>query len=505
MTDRQGFVSLVGAGPGDARLITLAGLTAIGRADVVVYDLLVNPQLLESARTDAKRIFVGKQGGGRYTPQEEINAILIAEASKGQRVVRLKGGDPLVFARGAEELEALSAAGIDFEIIPGVTAALAAAATAAIPLTHRHESSTLILVTGHEDTEKEAGVDWKQLARVHGTLAIYMARAKIGGIASELIEAGKDPSTPIAFVQWAGSNQQVTHVSTLAQATAGAPAHVGTPMLAIVGRVVGHRHELAWFESRPLFGQTILLLRPEEQNHSLAMKLEDAGATVLSEPTMRIEPPDNWGPFDEAIANLEQFDVIVFSSRHGVRSFLDRLWKLGLDTRVLANHELAVVGPGPAEELARYLLHADVIPDEFRAERLAEKLIESAAGKRFLLVRADRGRRVLEESLNAVAEEVVSVVAYRQVDIERPSAHTRDQLRTGKVDWVFLTSGNIARGFFAWLDAETRAMIGRRTKLVTISPITSQAVYEAGFELAIEATTHSPEGMMDALLVHLAD
>jgi uroporphyrinogen III methyltransferase/synthase len=505
MTEGQGFVSLVGAGPGDARLITLAGLSAISRADVVVYDLLVNPQLLENARPDAKRVFVGKQGGGKYTPQEEINAILIAEARKGRRVVRLKGGDPLVFARGAEELEALSAAGIDFEIIPGVTAALAAAATAAIPLTHRHESSTLILVTGHEDTEKEASVDWKQLASVHGTLAIYMARAKIGGIASELIGAGKDPSTPIAFVQWAGSNQQVTHVSTLSEATAGVPAHVGTPMLAIIGKVVGHRHELAWFESRPLFGQTILLLRPEEQNHSLSAKLEDAGAMVLSEPTMRIEPPVDWRPVDEAIADIDRFDVIVFSSRHGVTSFLDRLWKLGLDTRVLAKHQLAVVGPGPAEELATYLLHADVMPDEFRAERLADRLVESAAEKRFLIVRADRGRRVLEETLSAVAEEVVSVVGYRQVDIERPSARTLDQLRSGKIDWVFLTSGNIARGFFTWLDSQSRPNIGQRMKLVAISPITSQVVREAGYEVSVEATTHSPEGMMDALLKHLAD
>jgi uroporphyrinogen III methyltransferase/synthase len=503
MTDRLGFVSLVGAGPGDVRLITLAGLSAIERAEVVVYDMLVNPQLLEHA-PDADRIFVGKQGGGKYTPQEQINAILIDQARQGKRVVRLKGGDPLVFARGAEELEALSAAGIDFEIIPGVTAALAAAATAAIPLTHRHESSTLVLVTGHEDSEKEAGVDWSQLARVPGTLAIYMARAKIGPISAALIAGGKDPNTPIAFVQWAGSNQQVTHVARLADALSGAPPHVGTPMLAIIGKVVAHRHELAWFESRPLFGQTILLLRPEEQNQTLASRLEDAGATVLSEPTLRIAPPDDWEPLDQAIADLERFNVLVFTSRHGVTSFLDRLWRLGKDARALAHLQIAVVGPGPAEELARSRIHADIVPDEFRAERLAELLLPDAPWQRFLLVRADRGRKVLEETLAPAAREIVSVVGYRQIDIPRPSARTIQHLRAGKIDWVFLTSGNVARGFFSWLDSDLPQILRERTKLLSISPITSQVVREAGYPVALEASKHSPEGMMDELLASMA-
>jgi uroporphyrinogen III methyltransferase/synthase len=500
MRRSDGFVSLVGAGPGDHRLITLAGQLAIERADVIVYDLLVNPRLLEDAPTSSERIFVGKKGGGSYTPQAEINEILIREARRGKRVVRLKGGDPLVFARGAEELEALAEAQVEFEIIPGVTAALAAAATAAIPLTHRHESSTLILVTGHEDPEKEANVDWRELAVVRGTLVIYMARTKLGSIAAQLLAGGKDPATPVAFVQWAGSNQQVSHVTTLAEATAGVPSHVGTPMLAIVGQVVNHRRELAWFESRPLFGQTVLLLRPAEQNERLAASLEDAGSQVIIEPTLRIEPPSDTTDLDEAIGSMDDVDVIVFASRHGVSHFFDRLWLLGKDSRALSHARIAAVGPGTAEELGRYFLHADVIPLDHRAEGLAELLSREAAGQRFLLVRANRGRDVLAESLRANGGEVRTTTAYCQVDVTEPSASTRAMLLAGKVDWVFLTSSNVARGFLSWLDEPTRRLIGTQTKLVTISDITSRVVRSAGLEVAIESTVHTPEGMMDAIL-----
>ncbi|MBY0586426.1 uroporphyrinogen-III C-methyltransferase [bacterium] len=503
MNRPQGFVSLVGAGPGDPRLITLAGLRAIERADVIIYDLLVNPSLLDDAPAHAERIFVGKQGGGKYTPQPEINELLLDKARQGKRVVRLKGGDPLVFARGAEELEALAGAGIDFEIIPGVTAALAAAATAAIPLTHRHESSTLILVTGHEDPDKEASVDWHQLATLPGTLAIYMARTKLGSIAAELLEGGRDPKTPVAFVQWAGSNRQVSHVTTLFDATKGVPDHVGTPMLAIVGRVVAHRQELAWFESRPLFGQTVLLLRPAEQNARLAQQLEDAGAVVIVEPTMRveeIEPPSN---LDDAIDAISEFDAIVFVSRPGVRHFCERAWKRGQDARSLAGLQLVAVGPGTAEEMALFNLHADLVPEDHRAEGLADALSPSAQGKRFLVIRANRGRDLLEQSLRSAGGFVRSVPAYQQVDVIEPSALTRSQLQAGRIDWIFLTSSNVATNFFRWLDEETRARVGSVIKLISISPITSQTVRSAGFEVAIEATTHTPEGMMEKLLERL--
>jgi len=495
-----GTVTLVGAGPGDPLLITLAGVEALRRADAIVYDKLVPVRLLDWAPT-AERHFVGKQAGHLYTPQGEINQLLVRLAKEGKRVVRLKGGDPLIFARGSEEMETLAEANVPFEIIPGVTAALGAAATAAIPLTHRGHASLVTFVTGHDDPEKTSNnVDWKGLAKHPGTLVIYMARTKLANIAQELLAGGMNPSTPFAFIQWGGSNRQRVVTSTLQESVAGAPAEIGTPMIAIVGPLVTYREQLQWLERKPLFGRTILLLRAPEQNESVARELEHLGAEVIVEPVIHIEPPATWEPVDQAIDQIDSFDWIVFSSRNGVRHFLDRLLARGKDVRSLAHVSIAAIGPGTGDELKAFSLRADLIPSEHRAEGLAEKLLPHVKEKGVLLIRADRGRTVLEDQLGPVARDVRTVVTYRQVDVATPSSDTMARLRKGEITDVLLTSSNIARGFFGWLDEETRNVIRERTAVVSISPVTSGVIRELGFDIAREATTYTMEGMIEVLV-----
>jgi uroporphyrinogen III methyltransferase/synthase len=495
------MVTLVGAGPGDPMSLTLAGLEALRSAEVVVYDKLVHPRLLEWASPAAERLFVGKQAGHVYMPQQEINELLIRHAWAGRQVVRLKGGDPLIFGRGAEELEALVRAGVRFRVIAGVTAALGSAATAGIPLTHRAESSAVTFVTGHDDPTKPAGLDWDALARVGGTLVIYMARTKMSPIADSLLAGGMSPTTPIALVQWGGTTRQRIHETTLADVRRGVPTDLGTPMLAIVGKVVRYRRELNWMDQLPLAGESVLLLRSADQNEELARHLERLGAEVLTEPTMRIEPPETWEEVDRVLKSLDAWDWLVFTSRNGVRMFLDRLLATGQDSRALARCRLAAIGPGTAEELLqRYALRADLVPPEYRAESLVDMLTPLVADQRVLLVRADRGRSVLPEGLKPVAARLETVIAYRQVDVDRPSDNTWERLGAGTLKWVLLSSANIARGFLGWLDEPTAARVRSSARLVSISPVTSDVIRSLGYEVAVEATTYTPAGMAEAVV-----
>lgn len=500
---RPGLVSLVGAGPGDPYSLTLAGREALERADVLVYDKLVPARLLEWARPEAERLFVGKEAGNKYLPQSQINQILIDQARLGKRVVRLKGGDPLIFGRGAEELEALSQAGIPYEVLPGVTAALGSAATTGIPLTHRGEASVVTFVTGHDDPAKPEAVDWKRLAQQPGTLVIYMARSKIGSIAQQLLQGGMRADMPVAFVQWGGCARQRVHVTTLATAVAGAPEEIGTPMIAIIGAVVNYRDQLAWFERKPLFGQTILLARAEQRSEAILRRLHDLGAEVLSEPVFDIAPASDTDPLDRTLDRVGEFAWLVFTSRNGARMFCERLLARGLDVRRLGGVRLAAVGPGTAEELRRYALQADLIPSTFRAESLAEELSPLVKGRSVLLVRGEQGRDVLQELLGSSAAQIESVVVYRQVERPAPSAETLERLRSGAIGWVFLSSSNMARGFLAWLDEDLAGVVREKVGLVSISPLTSDAIRSAGFSVAVEAREHTLDGMADALVEHL--
>ena len=492
-----GKVYLVGAGPGDPALLTLRGAECLRRADVVLFDYLVNPVLVAHCRDQAERICLGKHGGGRIWPQEEINDQLVAFARAGKTVVRLKSGDPAIFARGAEEVERLVREGIEFEIVPGITAALAAGSYAGIPITHRELASAVALVTGHEDPEKhERAVDYAALAKFPGTLVFYMGVTTVRHWAAELMGAGKAANTPVAVVRRCSQADQRTLRTTLGEVAAAVERErLRPPVIFIIGEVAALAESYGWFEKRPLFGKKILVTRPAHQAAALAGPLTELGAEVLFQPAIEIGPPVDWEPVDAALQRLGEFDWLVFSSSNGVRYLMNRLLAGGRDLRQLGSIKVAAIGPGTAEELLRYHLKADLVPDEFRAESLAGSLVGNARGQRFLLARASRGREVLAEELTAAGGNVEQVVVYQSSDVTAVDPQLAELMQAGKIDWVTVTSSAIAKSL--------RALFGeslKNTKLASISPVTSDTLRELGFEPAVEAKEYTMAGVVEAVL-----
>jgi uroporphyrinogen III methyltransferase/synthase len=465
---QTGVVYLVGAGPGDPALITLRGAEVLGWADVVLYDYLVAPQVLSHTRPDAERICLGRHGQTRVWSQAEINEQLIASAQAGKTVVRLKGGDPTIFARGAEETGALAANGIPFEMVPGVTAALACGSHAGVPLTHGEFASAVAFVTGQQRSAKPtAPLDYEALARFPGTLVLYMGVTTAPEWTAALIRGGKSPDTPTMIVRRCSLPDQRTIRCTLAQVP----------------------------------DTAVMVTRSEGQAAVLSSMLAELGADVVVQPAIRIEAPSDWGPVDEALARLEQFDWLVLSSSNGVRYFLERLKSTGGDLRALRDLRLAAIGPGTAEELARYHLRADLVPEEFRAESLAESLEPAAArGERFLLARASRGREVLAERLAAAGGRVDQVVVYSSIDVKKPDAEIFERLSNGGIDWVTVTSSAIARSLVSMFGNALR-----QSRLVSISPVTSDILSELGFALNAEANPFTMQGVVDAIVRRVGD
>jgi uroporphyrinogen III methyltransferase/synthase len=494
-------VFLVGAGPGDPGLLTLRALECLAQADLVIHDKLVPPRLLDFARPGANRLAIADLPGCHPERGPQIQDAMIAAARQGKRVVRLKGGDPLLFGRGGEEAEALRRAGIAFEIVPGVTAALAAAA-AGIPLTHRLHASAVALVTGHEDPAKPDNLlDWSALAGFPGTLVVYMGMKRLPEIVAALIEHGKAADTPAAALHWAGTPQQRTIQATLSALPERVRSSgLGSPAIVVIGAVVGLRKELAWFEKQPLFGKRIVVTRPRVQAGELARQLEQRGAAVFLLPVVEIREPADWGPVDRALHHLADYDWLVFTSANGVHFFVQRLRHLGHDLRALGSLRLAVIGPGTAEALRGYYLEPDVLPQEYRSESLALALKDRVAGQRLLLARADRGREVLYDQLAAVAS-VEQVPVYSQVDAINLDADLLRLLEEGGVDFVTLTSSSIARAFLRALGPWTLERIRNGgLKLVSISPVTSAAIREWDLQVAAEARQYTTTGVVAAIV-----
>lgn len=491
-----GRVYLIGAGPGDPGLLTLRGAECLRRADVVLYDYLVNPQILEHAPLPAQTICLGRHGHGRLMPQSEINERMIELARSGKTVARLKAGDPAIFARAAEETEALTAAGVPWEIVPGITAALAAGSYAGVPLTHRHLASAVALVTGQEAERDESALDYAALAQFPGTLVFYMAVTSAPRWTQALIAAGKSPDTPAALVRRCSWPDQWTIRCTLGTVAEQLAEHrIRPPVMVIVGEVAGHASGADWFTARPLFGRRIMVTRPRGQVDGLRQRLQELGADVVAQPAIEITKPDDWRPVDAALARLDDFNWLVFSSVNGVRFLLDRLCAVHGDLRRLGGLRLAAIGPGTADELATYHLKADYVPDEFRAESLAGGLAADAAGQRFLLARASRGREVLADELQAAGGEVHQIVVYRSRDVTTPEAEVIEALRQGRIDWTTVTSSAIARSLAAMFGGDLR-----RTRLVSISPVTSATLRQLGHEPAVEARTYNMSGVVEAIV-----
>jgi uroporphyrinogen III methyltransferase/synthase len=497
MSNSKGKAYLIGAGPGDPGLITLRGRHRLAEADLVLYDYLVNPRLLDFAREGAERVCLGRHGHGRIVSQQEINEQIIAAAREGKIVARLKGGDPAIFARTAEEVAALESAGVPYEIVPGVTAAQAASSYAGIPLTNRDAASCVAFVTGQQCRDKDgAALDMAGLARFPGTLVFYMGVTSAPEWATALVAHGKPGETPVAIVRHASLPHQQTMLTTLEQAPEVlAPGKMRPPAIIIVGEAVAGRATVDWFASRPLFGRTVLVTRPPHQADSLVERLSELGAAVQVQPAIRIGPPRDWAPVDAAISELATFDWLVFSSANGVKYFLDRLEHHKLDLRALGAARLAAIGPGTADALAEYHLHADLQPPEFRAEALAEALLPQAAGKRLLLLRASRGREVLAETLVAAGAEVRQAVVYESVDVAQLDPEVRAALHDGRIDWITVTSSAIARSLVALLGEDLR-----RAKLAAISPLTAGVLAEHGFNASAVASPYTTAGLVDAIL-----
>jgi uroporphyrinogen III methyltransferase/synthase len=491
-----GKVYLVGAGPGDPGLVTLRAVEILERADAVLYDYLVNPALLRHVRPGALLLSLGRHGRERVLTQAEVNERLVELAGAWPTVVRLKGGDPMVFARAAEELACLAAHGIPFEIVPGVTAAIAAASLAGIPLTQRDAASAVALVTGQEEPGKgETALDVAALARFPGTLAFYMGVTTVAHWSRALVAAGKPAATPVAIVRRVSLPDQERIDTTLGDvAEVVQRRRLRPPVVFLVGEVAAAGRDWSWFERRPLFGQTILVTRPADQAAALAGPLAERGAEILTHPVIEIRSVPAGGPLDAALARLEHFDWLVFSSANGVEHFFRRLLASGRDVRALGRARVAAIGPATAEALAAWHVRADLVPDEFRAEALAESLRGTARGQRFLLLRASRGREVLAESLAQAGGSVEQVVAYDSVDVAAPGAQIAARLTAGEIGWTTVTSSAIARSLVRLFGDALR-----HTRLASISPITSGTLRELGYEPAAEAHVYTMPGLVEAI------
>ncbi len=502
-----GKVYLVGGGPGDPNLLTLRGAELLGRADVVVYDRLANSLLLDRhMRADAERIYAGKSANHHTRPQEEINKLLVSEALEGKTVVRLHGGDPFVFGRGGEEAEALVTAGVPFEVIPGVTSAVAVPAYAGIPVTHRGQNSSFAVVTGHEDpTKTESSVRWDKLSTGAGTLVFLMGLTNLETIVQQLTANGLPASTPVAVIRWGTWPQQRTVDGTLSDIVDTVrKAGVRPPAIVVVGGVVGLRQRLRWWDNRPLFGKRIVVTRSRDQAGSLSELLREQGADPVEVPVLEIVPPESYEEMDAAIARLSGYDWVVFTSVNGVKSLLDRVEALGLDVRAFGGARLAAIGPATAQELRGYHLKVDLVPAEFVAEAAAAALVSSGvAGRKILLPRADLAREALAIELERAGALVDNVVAYRTVPARSDLSRLRDWMSTGQMDAVTFASSSTVRYFVAGLGEDAVSLLAG-TAVACIGPITASTARELGIRVDLVASEHTIPGLVSAMVEYLA-
>lgn len=492
-----GRVFFVGAGPGDPSLITCRGRECLESAEAVLYDYLAAEELLDWTPPGCERICLGAHGRTRIWPLSEITQKLIELTSAGKQVVRLQGGDPTIFGRLGEELSDLIEAGIAFEIVPGVTAALGAAAYADVALTHRQWASAVALVTGQESRDKtQEPLDYRALAKFPGTLAIYMGVTSVDRWSQALIEGGKSADTPVLVIRRSTWPDQQTHQCHLGQlADSVKQWNLRPPVVFLIGEASRVAEGGGWFQGRPLFGQTTLVTRPRHQAESLQSALRASGSRALIHPVIEIGDPTDWESVDSAIDRLSSYDWLVFSSSNGVNFFMRRIWEKGLDLRAIGNAKIAAIGSSTLLELRQHQLRANLIPGEFRAEALAEMLIEQATGKRFLLVRASRGRDLLADELKQAGKDVDQAVVYESRDVTEADPDILEAMSQGEIEWVTVTSSAIANAIAALFGSALK-----QTKLASISPVTSHTLRSLGFEPAAEATTFTMQGLVAAMV-----
>jgi uroporphyrinogen III methyltransferase/synthase len=499
------MVYLVGAGPGDPGLITLKGLEVLRRAQVVVYDQLASPELLKEAPPGAELIYVGKQAGAHALLQEGINELLVAKARAGLTVVRLKGGDPFVFGRGGEEAEELAAAGIPFEVVPGVTSAVAVPAYAGIPVTHRRYTTLVTFITGHEDPAKQAStIPWTALGQNPGTLVFLMGVKNLADNCRRLVAAGRAPETPAAVIQSGTTPNQRTVVGTLADiASKAGAADIRPPAVLVVGGVVELAASLTWWENRPLWGKTAVVTRSRDQASRLVALLSAAGAHCLEVPTIEIMPPADFAPLDAALHHLSRYDWLIFTSANGVGAFMARLFHMGLDVRALGRGKIAVIGPATAEALKQYGLRADVVPNTFQAEGLLEVLSPRLmGGTRMLLARAEQARDVLPDGLTELGAKVDVVPVYRARPPQAVPPEAAAVLESGRVDIFTFTSSSTVHNFAKLVGKERFQELADKAVIASIGPITTATLSEYGVTPQIEPAAFTIPALAEAIVVY---
>ena len=519
MKSGKGIVYLVGAGPGDIGLLTVKGMRCLQKAEVVIYDFHLNAQILNYINHDAEFIYAGKRGGHHTMTQDEINAAIVEKAKGGKVVCRLKGGDPFVFGRGGEEAQVLAKAGIEFEVVPGVSSSVAAPAYAGIPLTHRLYSSSFAVIPGYEDTTKEeSAIDWSKLATGVGTLVFLMAVKNIDVLTAKLIENGRSPETPVAVIRWGTRPDQKTVVSTLKDiALLVREKDIKPPAVMVVGDVVNLRQELKWYEKKPMFGHRILVTR----EHSGGFEtLEELGAEIIRFSTVEIVPPDKWDELDRAIDNISSYDWLIFTSSNGVKYFFRRLFDKDIDIRELKGIKICAIGKKTADEVRKLGLKVDLVPEKFRAEGLIEAFIKGSSkfkvqsskfnkklrtqnpgllkGMRFLLPRAEVAREVFPEKVRELGGIIDLPVAYRAVKPEMHGKRLRRFLREGRITIATFTSAATFNNFREIMGEDADIML-KKVAIAVIGPVTAKSIERAGLKVDIMPEESTVEAMVEEI------
>lgn len=528
MQAKTGIVYIVGAGPGDIGLITVKGMNCLQKAEVVVYDYHLNAQILNYVKQEAEFIYAGKRGGRHTMTQDEINSVLVSKAKEGKVICRLKGGDPFVFGRGGEEAELLVRNGINFEIVPGVSSAVAAPAYAGIPLTHRLYSSSFAVIPGYEDTTKEeSAIDWTKLSTGVGTLVVLMAVKNLDTLVQKLVENGRSPETPVAVVRWGTRPDQKTIVSTLGNIVSEVKEReIMPPAVVVVGEVVRLRETLRWYEDKVLFGHRVLVTR----EHAIGFEpLEELGAEIIEFPTIEIAPPAGYDGIDRAIANIHTYDWLIFTSANGFRYFINRFLVRDCDIRDLKGLRICAIGAKTAAEIKKYGMKVELIPEEFNAEGLVEAFSKEARGKgqeesgvgsqesgvknselptpdsqllkglRLLLPGAEKARELFPEKARELGAEIDTPVVYRTV---KPVAHgkrLKRYLREGRITIATFTSAATFNNFIEIMGDEAHAYL-KGVCIAVIGPVTAKAVERAGFNVGIMPEEATIEAMVQEII-----
>ncbi|MBW1615002.1 MAG: uroporphyrinogen-III C-methyltransferase [Deltaproteobacteria bacterium] len=500
MSDKK--VYLIGAGPGDPELITVKGKQSIKKADIIIYDYLASSELLQYASETAEIIYVGKKGGAHTLSQNKINKLLIQKAKQNNIVARLKGGDPFIFGRGGEEAEELKKAGIDFEIIPGVTSAIAAPAYAGIPLSHRKFTSTIAFITGHENPEKETtSINWAALTKI-GTLVFLMGVKNLPNIVKQLKNNQMNSETPAAVIRWGTTPKQKTVTGTLDTIAQNVKkAGIKAPAIILIGKVATLKDTLNWYEKRPLFGKTVLVTRARHQASELVKKLNRLGALCVQYPTIQIMPAPDYKPLDTALEKLNSYQWIIFTSVNGVTSFFERLFKQKLDSRALGGLNTASIGPATAEKLKNYGIKSDIIPKSYVAESIIEAFSHyNIKDKKILLPRAKEARTILPEQLKKMGAIVQEIISYKTEPSKKNINELIAMLENKKINIITFTSSSTVKNFKALIQEEKFDELTKNIKIASIGPVTTETAKKLGFKVSIEAKKFTIDGLCQEIL-----